>query len=186
VSPSRPVRTEWPTVLLAVAIHTGWLAVTWAHAALPPAVLMLCGGWLVAWHGSLQHETIHGHPTRWRWINMMIGSAPLALWLPYGAYRRSHIAHHRTGQVTDPFDDPESRYLSERRGPLSRPRRLVARIQAPLIGRLLLGPAIIIPAFLMREAKRLGADPASTLADWVPHGLGVAAILAWLHFAGSG
>ena len=35
----------------------------------------------VARECALQHEIIHGHPTRMRWINNWIGQWPLALWL---------------------------------------------------------------------------------------------------------
>ncbi|MFV3597992.1 hypothetical protein ACNJGJ_21065, partial [Mycobacterium tuberculosis] len=60
---------EWPTMAIVTLIYGGWLALTWWHAALPAPVILIAGGWLVAWHGSLQHETIHGHPTRWRVVN---------------------------------------------------------------------------------------------------------------------
>ena len=59
----RRMRIEGPTILLAVLIYGAWGLVTWWHAALPTWLLVCAGGWLVAWHGSLQHETIHGHPT---------------------------------------------------------------------------------------------------------------------------
>jgi fatty acid desaturase len=73
---------ELPTLLLAAAIYGGWLALTWWHAALPVAVLFVAGGWISAWHNSLQHETIHGHPTRSALINTAIGWPPINLWLP--------------------------------------------------------------------------------------------------------
>ncbi len=107
---------EWPTVAVAALIYSGWLALTWWHAALPTALIAVAGSWLVAWHGSLQHETIHGHPTRWRAVNAAIGAVPLSLWLPYGLYRDSHVAHHRSPHITDPLADPESRYVASGAG----------------------------------------------------------------------
>ena len=47
-------------------------------ASLPWWVVLPAGAWLTAWHGSLQHEAIHGHPTRSARLN-----AALA-WLPIG------------------------------------------------------------------------------------------------------
>ncbi|RYD19097.1 MAG: hypothetical protein EOP89_16115, partial [Lysobacteraceae bacterium] len=105
--PPEGAAIEWPTLLVTVTIYAGWLAATYYHAVIPSSVLVLIGGWLIAWHGSLQHETIHGHPTRFPRVNAAIGFPPLALWLPYALYRRSHVAHHRSPSITDPRHDPE-------------------------------------------------------------------------------
>lgn len=174
--PPRKAALELPTLLLAAAIYGGWLAATFYHASIPTPVLLLIGGWLIAWHGSLQHETIHGHPTRWRWLNDAIGFPPLALWLPYPLYRRSHVAHHRSPSITDPLRDPESRYVADDRGFAA----IGARMQATLLGRLLLGPPLAIASLLGDEARRARRSPAAVLRDWLPHLVGVAAIVAWL------
>ena len=47
---------EWPTMAIATLIYGGWLALTWWHAALPTPVIVVAGGWLVAWHGSAQRN----------------------------------------------------------------------------------------------------------------------------------
>ena len=182
MSISPPARTfEAPTLAVAVLIHGGWLALTWWHAALPTWALIVGGGWLVAWHGSLQHETIHGHPTRREWLNMLVGSVPLSLWLPYAIYRRTHLAHHRTPAITDPLDDPESRYLSGREG---WGLLLLGRVEASLIGRLLLGPIVTVARFAAIEAARVYRRPGAAARDWVPHLAGVACLLLWLWFCG--
>lgn len=185
-APRLPARLELPTVLLAVAIHGGWLAATWWHAAIPTLLLPLIGGWLIAWHGSLQHETIHGHPTGSARVNAALGAVPLALWLPYAVYRRTHLAHHDTPAVTDPFDDPESRYLPATAGWRGSLSLLVERLQASLLGRLLLGPPLTIGRFLLLEAARCRAAPAVALREWLPHLAGVAVLLAWLQLCGFG
>lgn len=179
----RPRGVEAPTLLVAVLLHGGWLALTWWHAALPAWALAAGGGWLVAWHGSLQHETIHGHPTSRRWLNALVGGVPLALWLPYAVYRRTHLAHHRTESITDPRDDPESRYLSgrERRGAL-----LLGTLEATLLGRMLLGPPLAVGRFLAGEAARGIRAPRRVARDWLPHLAGVAAVLLWLRCCGFG
>lgn len=172
-----------PTLLVAVLIHGGWLALTWWHAVLPAWALVAGGGWLVAWHGSLQHETIHGHPTTRAWLNSLVGGVPLALWLPYGVYRRTHLAHHRTAAITDPFDDPESRYLSGREG---RGAVLLRRLEAPLLGRMLLGPLFTVGRFLAGETARAVRQPGAAARDWLPHLAGVAGVLLWLRICGFG
>ncbi len=172
---------EWPTVALAVLIYGGWLALTAFHAALPTPLLVAAGAWLVAWHGSLQHETIHGHPTRSAAVNAAIGAVPLALWLPYAVYRDSHVAHHRSPHITDPRHDPESRYVAG--GGL---RRWAAGLQATLLGRLVFGPPLAVVALAASEARRWRERPGAVWRDWAPHLLGVVAIVAWLEATGFG
>ena len=177
-APGRAI--EWPTIILAIVIHAGWATLVRAHAMLPVWALVPLGGWLVAWHGSLQHETIHGHPTRDRRVNALIGGLPLSLWLPYRCYRRDHVAHHAAEQVTDPVQDPESRYLRGSHGPAAMLREALAAVQAPLLGRLVLGPPIVILGFLVGEARRAARRPTDVLRDWAPHLIGVAMVVAWL------
>jgi len=171
---------EWPTLVLAAAIYGGWFLVTAWHAILPWPVLLALGAWLVAWHGSLQHEVIHGHPTRHRWINDAIGFPPLALWLPYVIYRRDHMAHHATPHLTDPFDDCESHYLA-RPGGLG---HVLAALEATLAGRMLLGPPVRALRFWLIEIQRTRARPQEVARDWLPHLAGVALVLLWLNHVG--
>lgn len=173
---------EWPTVAVAVLIYGGWLALGWWNVALPAPLIVIVGGWLVAWHGSLQHETIHGHPTRSTTINTAIGAVPLSLWLPYAVYRDSHVAHHRCPVITDPFEDPESRYVAQGRGI----RHLAARAQATLIGRLLLGPVIIVLTLAVDEMRRLRRSPAAMIRDWAPHLALAGPLVLWLKWTGFG
>lgn len=182
-SPRRPQGwVELPTLLLAAAIYGGWLALTWWHEALPGAVLFVAGGWISAWHNSLQHETIHGHPTRSPLINTLIGWPPINIWLPYEIYYRSHVAHHSTRLTTDPFDDPESKYVASEGSLLW----WSERVQQTLIGRLVLGPPIVVARTLVEELARLRHEPGAFLRDWLPHGAGVAVILVWLNWCGLG
>lgn len=179
---SRTKSWDWPTGLVAAAIYAGWFAATTWHASLPPPLLFLAGGWLLAWHGSLQHETIHGHPTGSAAINSGLGFAPLSLWLPYAVYRRSHLAHHGCGAITDPRRDPESRYHERRHGFAW----VAGQLHASLVGQLLIGPPISVARFLAGEAGRLRREPRRVLRDWVPHLVAVAGLLWWLDHVGLG
>lgn len=173
-------RLEIPTLLLSAAIYVTWLMLTNWHRSIPWPLLALGGGIVIAWQGSLQHETIHGHPTGLKWVDWMIGAPPLAIWLPYGIYHRSHLAHHRTPDITDPFADPESHYVAQGRG--WGPR--VARLEATLIGRLLLGPPIRIGRFLVTEIVRFTRQPLSAGKDWIPHIILLVPLLWWLDRVG--
>jgi len=169
-------QVEVPTFILALLIHAAWLALTAFHAGIPLPLLALWGGVILAWHGSLQHETIHGHPTGRRWIDGAFGFAPLSLWLPYAIYRRTHLAHHRTPHITDPFDDPESHYEVRNSGLLYR----LARLESTLIGRLVLGPPIRVSRFLFAEASRASSEPHAWAREWLPHLAALIPLLWWL------
>lgn len=181
-SAARPARgPEWPTIALAVVIYGGWLALTWFWDAVPFLVLCAAGGWLVAWQGSLQHEVMHGHPTRSRRVNDAIGRPPLSLWLPYPIYRLTHLRHHRDEHLTDPIEDPESVYVTSegwrRLGPLG---RRLAGWNMTLAGRLLIGPFIMIGGFLLAEARAVAAGDARRRRVWARHAAEVAAVLVWV------
>lgn len=176
-----PTAIEWPTAVLASVIYGGWTVLILCHGRLPLPVTIAAGAWLIAWHGSLQHETIHGHPTRNPTINALIGAIPLSLWIPYAIYRDSHVAHHRSPHITDPLHDPESRYVGHGGG-----SRWSARLQATLIGRLILGPPLAVIALLRDEGRRVGREPARVVRDWVPHLIAVAGIVAVLEATGFG
>jgi fatty acid desaturase len=172
---------EWPTLTLCCVIYGGWTALTWWHAALPPWIAFPGLAWLVAWHSSLQHEVLHGHPTRNRRINDALGFVPLALWLPYHIYRVSHLRHHDDARLTDPLDDPESRYwLPEQWDLLSRWGKLLYLAQNTFFGRLLLGPAWIIGRFLYFQSRALASGHPGSRRVWVPHLLAAALVLGWV------
>jgi fatty acid desaturase len=81
---------EIPTLLLLTATYAGWLAVTAAYARWPLLLTAPLAALLISLHSSLQHEIVHGHPTRWHALNRLLGIVPLSLWLPYDRYRTLH------------------------------------------------------------------------------------------------
>ena len=152
---------------------------------MPLLALCALGGWLVAWQSSLQHEVMHGHPTRSRQINDAVGWPPLSLWLPYTIYKSAHLRHHKDENLTDPIEDPESVYLRptdwDRLHPLI---RAVLTFNMTLIGRLTIGPLIMIGGFLWAELGAVwrgeGSGRRSARRIWARHAVGVAAVLIWV------
>ena len=137
---------------------------------------------------SLQHELLHGHPTRSRALNRLLGLLPLAVWYPYDLYRETHLAHHCDEVLTQPGLDPESNYIAaadyERLSPWLRP---LWTAQRTVIGRVLLGPAmIIVPTWLDIVRKPWRGDFTQTRM-WAQH-LGLLAALLWAldRYAGFG
>lgn len=174
-------RIEWPTVALAVVIYGIWFAATYGHENLPLPALVLLGAVSVAWHMNLQHEIIHGHPTRWRGVNEAIGVWPLAIWLPYSIYRSSHMRHHNDATLTDPLDDPESYYVTaeqwEALGPVA---RTLVRAQSILLGRLVIGPLWATWRLWRDLIGQMARGEPGALRIAVTHALQVAVVLIWV------
>lgn len=172
---------EWPTLALALGLDGAWLVLTLGYSALPLWLLVPLGSWVTAWHASLQHEAIHGHPTRNVRLNALIAGVPLLLWLPYGVFRSDHLAHHDDQSLTDPFDDPGSFYVARTdwaRMRLAR-RGLLTALNS-LTGRLILGPPAFIALFWWREAWRLIRGDLVHLGDWLLHAGMVSLVVYWL------
>ena len=105
--------SEWPTWLLVILVYPAWMILTLYWSSVPGWLLCLVGGFTVALHSSLQHELIHGHPTRNTVLNLTLGWPPLSLWLPLELYCESHMRHHLS-DLTHPESDPESFYVRKR------------------------------------------------------------------------
>ena len=182
-TPSKRLRFEPQTLLVAAAIYGGFGLVTWYFHSLPLWVVLPLGALLIAWHGSLQHETIHSHPFSSRRLNALLGGVPLSLFIPYSLYRRTHLWHHRFGGriLTDPLVDPESFYLTQ--GALAKasaPVRFLYRANTTLLGRLILGPFIATATFLAGPARNLALGQGREWRIWAAHGVAVTAVLLWV------
>ena len=174
-------RAEAPTWAVLAAIYAGWGLLTWFHASLPWWVLAPAGGWMVAWHGSLQHEALHGHPTRIEWLNTLLAAAPLGIWMPYHIYRESHLVHHQTKLLTDPANDPESYYASrETWDRFGWPRRALLTMNNTLAGRMVVGPWIAALSFWRRETTALLSGDYRHASAWALHLALCAAVLTWV------
>jgi fatty acid desaturase len=172
---------EVPTLLVALLSYGGWLAITFAYGRWPLWVVAPGGALLVTLQGSLQHEVVHGHPTRWRRINRLFAIVPVALWLPFERYRASHLAHHIDQRLTDPIDDPESWYWTQdawaRLGPLARG---LIHAQLTLAGRVTIGPFWAIGRFLRAEWGAIIRNEKGVRAVWLEHLMWCLLVILWV------
>ena len=169
---------EWQTWLVTVAVYGGWLAALHYREALTllPAtiILILCCVWFM----SLQHEFLHGHPTRHAWLNKLLGYAPLAVWFPYTLYRDTHLRHHHDENLTYPGLDPESHYIAPEVWQKSgRAMRALYRARKTFWGRLAIGPLLAIAGTLRGSAEKLLDGDLRELPMWLTHGALLAAML---------
>ncbi|WP_244817126.1 fatty acid desaturase [Caballeronia sp. Lep1P3] len=174
-------RTEWPTWIVIVAVHGGWFGVALNARAigLPLALALLAV--LSCWYMSLQHELLHGHPTRWPRVNMLFGIAPLAVWFPYAVYRESHLRHHDDAHLTVPGRDPESYYVTpEQWANAGVVLRAAIAARNTFVGRMLVGPWFSIAASWREAVQALIKGEWRIVASWIAHIASLAALAWWL------
>ncbi len=169
---------EWPTLAMLALCYCLWLV---SGLVLYPAwpVLALCVmAVAAALHSSLQHEALHGHPTRNAGVNELLVSLPLTVFYPFRRFKQLHLRHHDDERLTDPYDDPESWYRAAAdHGRMTAPLRLLLVVNNTLAGRLLLGPALMITAFMVAEAGRLWRGERGVRQAWLNHLAGLAVLL---------
>lgn len=157
-------RYELPTVLLGLVLYASWVALVWYHAYIPGWLLFLLGGYVVQWHFSLQHESIHAMRNWPTWLRNAFVWPPLGLWLPYPLYNRSHSTHHVNFHLTHPQRDTESYYrLAGDWQRLGRIKKALLMLNQTLACRLVFGPFVRLYKLVRREAARLlaGTSPTS-------------------------
>ena len=105
-------RAEWRTLLVVFAVY-GFTALTvMRYEVLTPWLAIPMLGVLGAWHLSMQHEVLHGHPFKNQFLNDVLGGIPVTLWIPYLAFKKDHHEHHLS-DLTNPALDNESYYVSQ-------------------------------------------------------------------------
>jgi len=140
---------------------------------------------VAAFHSSLQHETIHGHPTAWGWLNELLVSLPLSVAFPYRRYRDLHLQHHRDEHLTDPFEDPESYFWPP--GQVKKMNAFQKRafeINNMFLGRLAIGPILTVIGFGRTELQRLKKGEAGVRFAWCLHLIELLALVLLLQSMG--
>jgi fatty acid desaturase len=172
---------EWPTVVLIVLTYGGWFTLTQAYGEWPTWIVVPAVAVLLTFHSSLQHEILHGHPTRSAALNRLFGILPLSLWIPYDRFRALHLAHHINDRLTDPLDDPETNYVTpdawQRRSNFS---RWMFQLQLTLAGRMLIGSWWRMGGFLASEARAFARDEAGVRAAWITHLVLCVPVIYWV------
>ncbi len=170
---------EWPTVALLAACYAAWLGVTWLSSSFG-AWLVLLAAPLVTLHSSLQHEALHGHPTRSARLNELLVFLPLGLLFPFRRFKTLHLRHHNDQSLTDPYDDPESFYLAAADWrQLPGWMKKVLEFNNTFFGRFTIGPAVMLAGFVGSELRLVRGGDRDVLVAWACHVAGVAAVLLW-------
>ncbi len=171
----------WPTFVVGLAITLSFVGLTLFHRSLPTALVIVALGVVSAWHGSLQHEILHGLVVRSRSLSTVLGWPTINLWLPFTHYRQTHLQHHRDEHLTDPLEDPESWY----RHPdewlrLHAAFRFVLWFNRTLLGRITVGPFLAIGGYARSELRGLTRGSELAAKRWLKHLASVALTLVWI------
>ncbi len=143
---------ELPTLGLILANYVSWfLLVIYGHY-FNFLVWILLMGVVTTLNLSIMHEVVHGHPTRNKLLNRLLLIVPIGWIFPFERFRDTHIEHHETGNLTDPFDDPESWYLAQDSWAASNGiKKTLLTFNNTLFGRMLIGPIISLGRFYWSE-----------------------------------
>ncbi|YBV95937.1 fatty acid desaturase [Phyllobacteriaceae bacterium JZ32] len=180
---ARSFRVEWPTLALIVGCYAFWLLAGAYLFPVMPALAIVLMGVAVALHSSLQHEALHGHPTRSAGINEALVFLPIGLFYPYRRYKQTHLQHHADERLTDPYDDPESYYraLADWQKLPSFLKALL-RLNNTLFGRVSIGPALMVAGFYISEWKTIRAGGRKIRSAWLLHLAGLLPVLLIVSF----
>jgi fatty acid desaturase len=172
---NKPSHIEWPTVCLIATVYTAWFALAIAGTGMHPALWIGAASLLTTLYWSLVHEVVHGHPTRNALLNRMLVALPIGWIYAFGRFRDSHLDHHATDALTDPFDDPESWYMDRARWSLiPRPVRRLLQFNNTLLGRMAIGPVIVLARMVVEDGLVIAAGGERGkryLRDWAAHGV---------------
>jgi fatty acid desaturase len=172
---------EWQTFAALIACY-GVLALSTVFLpTLSPLAALLVTAVAIAFHSSLQHEALHGHPTRNAILNELLVFPAVGLFVPYRRFRDTHLAHHHDEILTDPYDDPESNFLDPSVwAQMPALLQIVYRINNTLAGRMLLGPMLSIVAMLRMDLRLVEAGTPGILLAYILHAVGLVPVVWWL------
>ncbi|MEL7430828.1 MAG: fatty acid desaturase [Pseudomonadota bacterium] len=152
-------RFEWQTAMLIAISYSLWIFLLLSNNTVPTLFWILFSAINIAFFLSITHEVVHGHPTRIPFINRVMVLIPIGWSIPYERFRDGHLEHHSTGELTDPFDDPESWYLAQDDWfTKNRLVQVMLEFNNTLFGRMLIGPVIGLGRFYLSEARALICD----------------------------
>ncbi len=157
-------RVEWQTASLIIATYSIWLLLAIFGDSVHPTIWITISVFTLTLFMSITHEVLHGHPTKSRAINRLMVLLPIAWSLPYERFRDTHIQHHLTGELTDPFDDPETWYVPQNYWNGSTYLLgLILTFNNTLFGRMLIGPCIGLGKFYQNEIHTFTSKPETRL-----------------------
>ncbi|MET1412594.1 fatty acid desaturase [Roseibium sp. HPY-6] len=176
---------EWPTLALILAAAATWMLLVGNYTWLGGWVVCPLAVIVVTLQSSLQHEVLHGHPTRHPGVNEALVYCSLGLFIPYRRFKSLHLRHHNNDRLTDPYDDPETFYLAWADWQkLPKFLQFVLTLNNTLFGRLLIGPLVSMIGFIGSEIRMILAGDRVVLRAWMHHFAGILPVILFITLVG--
>lgn len=172
---------EWPTLAVFAICYLLFGLASYFWLWLPAWLVFPVLIYAIALHGSLQHEVLHGHPTRARWFNELLIAPSLWVFFPYYRYKKTHLQHHNDERLTDPLDDPESYYIP-RAYWAKKPwvNRRLLNWNNSFVGRMVIGPILGSYVFYRCELREILRGSAHHIRAWAYHLFSCALVFGWV------
>jgi len=170
-------RAEWRTLLVVFAVYGLTVLTVVRYEVLTPWLAIPMLAVLGAWHLSMQHEVLHGHPFKNQLINDAIGGIPVTLWIPYLAFKKDHHEHHLS-DLTNPALDNESYYVSQEQWDRAgRIRRAAWTANRTILFRMFVWTIVSTITYVLSVLKRAMRNEKSDRLAVALHIIGVAFVV---------
>ena len=170
-------RAEWRTLLVVAAVYGLTVLTVVRYEVLTPWLAVPMLAILGAWHLSMQHEVLHGHPFKNQFINDAIGGIPVTLWIPYLAFKKDHHEHHLS-DLTNPALDNESYYVSQEQwDKAGRIRRAAWTANRTILFRMFVWTIVSTITYVLTVLKRAVRNEKSDRLAVMLHIIGVAFVV---------
>ena len=164
---------EWRTLAVIVAVYGLTVLTVVRYSVLTPWLAVPFLAVLGAWHLSMQHEVLHGHPFKSQFLNDFIGGIPVTLWIPYLAFKKDHHEHHLS-DLTNPALDNESYYVSQEQWDRAgRIRRAAWTANRTILFRMFVWTIVSTITYMLSVLKRAVRNEKSDRLAVVLHVIGV-------------
>ena len=168
---------EWRTLAVIVAVYGLTVLTVVRYEVLTPWLAVPFLAVLGAWHLSMQHEVLHGHPFKNQFLNDFIGGIPVTLWIPYLAFKKDHHEHHLS-DLTNPALDNESYYVSQEQwDKAGRIRRAAWTANRTILFRMFVWTIVSTITYVLSVLKRAARNEKSDRLAVVLHVVGVAFVV---------
>ena len=170
-------RAEWRTLLVVVAVYGLTVLTVLRYEVLTPWLAIPMLAVLGAWHLSMQHEVLHGHPFKNQFLNDLIGGIPVTLWIPFLAFKKDHHEHHLS-DLTNPALDNESYYVSQEQwDKAGKIRRAAWTANRTILFRMFVWTIVSTITYVLSVLKRAVRNEKSDRLAVVLHVVGVAFVV---------
>jgi fatty acid desaturase len=168
---------EWRTLAVVIAVYGLTVLTVVRYEVLTPWLAIPMLAVLGAWHLSMQHEVLHGHPFKNQFLNDAIGGIPVTLWIPYLAFKKDHHEHHLS-DLTNPALDNESYYVSQEQwDKAGRIRRAAWTANRTILFRMFVWTIVSTITYVLSVLKRAVRNEKSDRLAVALHIIGVAFVV---------